>query len=177
MTLFWYALLAIAAIWSTAMVIRAFGRSNAYRDDGIDTLGGMVRRWFDRQSGGPQSSKPEPEKPQCYGHPRPPTVALRESLPKPPDGHAWETKVTSDANGTYWLHLALINIVRGETVAARWGNLTRRGIYGTWADCYRKYPRIAESSFNEDLIGPLTDWAATEVAKMAGPNTFDYKLG
>lgn len=119
---------------------------------------------------------PDPEKPRHYGHPRPPTTALREELPKPPLGHAWETKVTRDESGEYWLHLGLVNAAIGETVAQTKRSLTRTQ-FGTWAADYRRWPSIAGDIFNKDLIGPMADWAREAVSKMSGPNTFEYKLG
>lgn len=118
------------------------------------------------------------EKELRYGHPEPPVSALRRAIPRAPTGYQWETKVTCDpSTGHYWMHLALVDIATGENYASMKTNLTW-GEYWSWAEGYRKYGGFGldGSTFRNDLIGPVVDWATVTVNKF-GPEVTEYKLG
>lgn len=125
----------------------------------------------------PPALQPQ-ERANKYGHPRAPVPALKDRLPDAPPGHAWEIRVQHDDKGTPFLHLALLSIATGKPVEEKKTNLTNRRPGSTWAAEYRSYSLIKGSIFNNDLLGPVVDWASQMADKYANANaTGDYAIG
>ncbi|QRY51804.1 hypothetical protein [Mycolicibacterium septicum] len=126
----------------------------------------------------PTAIAPEPRKENLYGHPWPPVSSLRKKLPTPLAGHAWETVVTADRDGRNILTLTLLNLATESKVATRRVDLTHRKYGKTYAQEYRDYPILKKDTFNNDLIGPVVDWAQAAVNKFSNAGqVVDYQLG
>lgn len=103
--------------------------------------------------------QPQPHKAENrYGHPHPPVNWLRSHIRQAPLGAAWEIKVHHDDKGQPWLHLSLVDLALGATVASTKRDLVNDK-YHTWTSSYRSYPSIKGHTFQNDLMGPLLDWA------------------
>lgn len=114
-----------------------------------------------------------------YGHPKPPVSTLRKMLPKPPSGHAWQTRVDTNERGHVILTTTLVSVLTGDVASYR-RNLTvdTKYVYPDmqqpWAEQYRKYPTLKKNTFNE-VLGPIVDWAATVVNTVEPAS--DYRMG
>lgn len=107
-----------------------------------------------------------------YGHPLPPVSTLREALPAPPNGHAWEICIQHDGDGTPFLHLGIVELVTGDSAGGTKKDLVNAR-YSTWASSYRLFTRDDEyvcEIFRRDFIGPLTDWATGQVNRLDHAN-------
>lgn len=107
-----------------------------------------------------------------YGHPLPPVSTLRKSLPSPPHSHAWEISVQHVEDGTPFLHLDVVELISGRTVASTRKDLVN-GEYWSWARAYRLYTTDrwhARTKFRGEFIGPLTDWAVGQVNRLDRSN-------
>ena len=133
------------------------------------------------------TQKPEPaaseakarSKESTFGHPKPPLSTLRKSIPEPPPNTAWETAVIYDDHGEAFLRIALVDLKTGGTVTDKQASLVHFRSHSTkrrYSEEYRKYPTIATSDFNEHLIGPLVDWAATQCQKVHAGKTYGYRM-
>lgn len=101
----------------------------------------------------------QPHQPENrYGHPHPPVNWLRSHIRQAPLGAAWEIKVHHDDKGQPWLHLSLVDLALGATVASTKRDLVNDK-YHTWTSSYRSYPSLKGETFKNDLMGPLLDWA------------------
>lgn len=111
-----------------------------------------------------------------YGHPWPPVSELRKKLPPAPQGHAWETAVTTNDRGESILTLTLVNVLPATNVGSYRLNLTRDS-YNTYASDYRAYSSIKDHTFNK-MLGPAIDWAAALSNKVESEGqTTDYRIG
>jgi hypothetical protein len=122
-------------------------------------------------------SPPEPPA-EKYGHPWAPVPELRKVLPKPPDSYVWEISVDVDQSGDYILTLGALNMLTGVTTERIQVNLTRRS-YETWAKFYREYESLRRGYFENEILGPLKEWANNQTDELAGkrePGNVEYHL-
>jgi hypothetical protein len=144
------------------------------------SLGWYGRRWkIMRQYRKTTATSPTPVPKQepCYGHPWPPVPALRRKLPRPPQGHVWETTVSTNDSGHDILKVSLVNVSTEENVASMTRNLTV-GEYRTYAHEYIEYAILKKETFNNELLQPILDWAYPVVNKIAtGGQVTDYEIG
>lgn len=107
-----------------------------------------------------------------YGHPLPPVSTLRDALPAPPNGHAWEISVQHDGGGTPFLHIGVVQLNTGDSAGGTKKDLMNDR-YSTWASRYRRFAGEDEylcEIFRTDFIGPLTDWATAQVNRLDHAN-------
>lgn len=125
---------------------------------------------------------------ETYGHPWMPIPELKGTIPRPPTGYAWEITASLNAHGNPALRLGLLDLGQGVVTAFAERDMVviRRWQYAeddTFAAFYRRAIQmhtrgsgeidgqragdLGRQIFLAHLISPLSDWAASEVARRA----------
>lgn len=89
------------------------------------------------------ASPPKPKVYESFGHPAPPILLLKASMPSAPIGYAWEITTGINDAGNPALKLAMLNMKTGLVIDSIEGDLViiRRWTYAkddTYADFYRR---------------------------------------
>lgn len=115
-------------------------------------------------------------KQEFYGHCWSPTTELRQALPPPPSGCAWEVKVIVNEKGEHVMTLGQFDILSEVIVASTEANLVQKD-YDTWAGFNAKYSTLRRKEFEIDLIVPMVEWAKRQSLKgTAGDGSVEYYL-
>lgn len=151
-----------SALWGTLALLTgiaglAFGLVGIYR----------------AASGGQATERSAKE--ETWGHPRNPATEIKKRLPPAPIGFMWEMKVVRNDDGHPVLTLSLLDLKSSEPQAARSVDLGwRRATGQAWRGFYQEYRVIGMSTFYDDIVQPMADWALAEAAKRDKSDGADF---
>lgn len=138
----------------------------------------------------PKVAEKEKKKWETYGHPKAPIPEIYKRLPSPPPGFVWEINIgeCGDAwrasnektcpSGTLALQVGLLDLTTGTVVTSKRQCLVMENhiCEYSYANQYRRYSSIKESTFDKGMIRPLVEWADKERLSRMTYETHDEYL-